>query len=81
MSKALPGNSRDADTFERDRHDRIDDSGCVTLRVNGRMHHIGLGRTLARTHIILLVQDLHVRIANATDRRRTRDILMTSDAD
>ncbi|MGZ8769989.1 MAG: hypothetical protein ACXWXJ_03195, partial [Aeromicrobium sp.] len=29
------------------------------LRVNGRLHHIDVGRTHARTHVILLIQDLH----------------------
>ena len=55
MPKALPGTSRDVDTHDRIRHDRIDKTGAVTLRVNGRMHHIGIGRTHARTHVILLI--------------------------
>lgn len=65
MPKALPGNTRDADTHDRIRHDRIDKTGSVTLRVNGKLHHIGVGRTHARTHVILLVQDLEVSIVNA----------------
>ena len=81
MLKALPGNSRDTDTHARVRHDRIDDSGCVTLRVNGRMHHIGLGRTLARTHLILLVQDLDVRIANAITGELIRELTINPDRD
>ena len=81
LLKALPGNSRDTDTHARVRHDRIDDSGCVTLRVNGRMHHIGLGRTLARTHIILLVQDLDVRIANAITGELIRELTINPDRD
>ena len=39
LPKAQPTASRDADTHDRVRHDRIDDSGCVTLRVAGRLHH------------------------------------------
>jgi transposase InsO family protein len=74
LPKALPGPSRDADTHDRVRHDRIDDSGCVTLRVNGTMHHIGIGRTQARTHVVLLVQDLHVRIVNATTGELLREL-------
>ncbi len=81
MPKALPGNSRDTDTLERVRHDRVDDSGCVTLRVNGKMHHIGIGRTLARTHIILLVHDLHVRIANAITGELLRELTIDPDRD
>ena len=74
MPKALPGNSRDADTHDRIRHDRIDKTGCVTLRVNGKLHHIGVGRTHARTHVILLIQDLEVRIINAITGELLRDL-------
>ncbi|MGZ8821742.1 MAG: integrase core domain-containing protein, partial [Aeromicrobium sp.] len=74
MPKALPGNSRDADTHDRIRHDRIDKTGAVTLRVNGRLHHIGVGRTHARTHIILLIHDLHVRIVNAVTGELLREL-------
>jgi len=76
MPKALPGNSRDGDTHDRIRHDRIDKTGAVTLRVNGRLHHIGIGRTHARTHVILLVQDLHVRVVNATTGELLRDLII-----
>ena len=64
--KATPTGTRDTDTHDRVRTDRIDTTGAVTLRVNGRVHHIGIGRTHARTHVLLLIQDLHVRIINAT---------------
>jgi hypothetical protein len=76
LPKALPGPSRDTDTHDRIRHDRIDDSGCVTLRVNGRLHHIGIGRTHARTHVVLLVQDLHVRVVNAVTGELLRELVI-----
>nr|WP_217361398.1 IS481 family transposase [Aeromicrobium stalagmiti] len=81
MPKALPGASRDADTLERVRHDRIDESGCVTLRVNGKMHHIGLGRTLARTHVLILAQDLEVRVINAITGELIRELTINPDRD
>src|SRR5215472_2554967 len=31
----------------------------------GRLHRIGIGRTHARTHVLLLVQDLDIRIVHA----------------
>jgi len=62
------------DTHDRVRHDKIDDGGAVTLRVNGRLHHIGVGRTHARTPVILLVQDLAVRIVNATTGELLREL-------
>ncbi len=39
--------------------------GSVTLRVAGQLRHIAVGRTHARTHVLLLVHDLDVRIINA----------------
>ena len=65
LTEAHPGANRTGDTHDRVRHDRIDDSGCVTLRYDGRLHHIGIGRTHARTHVILLVQDVQIRIIDA----------------
>ena len=81
MPKALPGNSRDTDTHDRIRHDRIDKTGAVTLRVNGRLHHIGIGRTHARTHVILLVQDLHVRVVNAITGELLRELTINPERD
>jgi hypothetical protein len=74
MPKALPGSSRDPDNHHRIRHDRIDKTGAVTLRVHGKLHHIGIGRTHARTHVIMLVQDLHVRIVNAITGELLREL-------
>jgi hypothetical protein len=55
--KALPTGNRTADTHTRIRHDRIDDSGLITLHLTGRLHHIGIGRTHTRTHAIMLIHD------------------------
>jgi transposase InsO family protein len=62
--KAAPGDNR-ADSEFRVRHDRIQ-SGNVSLRVNGQLHHIGLGRTLDGTRIIMLIEHLNVRVIHAT---------------
>lgn len=76
MPKAAPTANRDADIHERVRRDKIDDGGSVTLRLNGRLHHIGVGRTHARTPVILLIQDLHVRIVNATTGELLRELIV-----
>lgn len=81
LPKALPANSRDADTQARVRHDRIDKTGCVTLRVNGQLKHIGIGRTHAQTHVILLVCDLEVRVINATTGELLRELTINPDRD
>jgi transposase InsO family protein len=73
--KATPGN-RDADTHNRVRTDRLDANGCVTLRHGGKLYHIGIGRTYARTHVLLLVQDLHIRIINAATGELLRELIL-----
>jgi transposase InsO family protein len=63
-------------THDRVRRDRIDDSGVVTLRHHGKLHHIGIGRTHARTHVLLLVQDLNIRIINEHTGELLRDLVL-----
>jgi transposase InsO family protein len=63
--KAAPLASREQDHHRRLRRDIVDATGKVTLRVAGRLLHIGLGRTHARTPVVLLVQDLDVRVVHA----------------
>ncbi len=77
--KATP-NSK-THTHYRVRHDRIDESGVVTLRVNGKLHHIGIGRTHARTHIVLLVDDLHVRVVHAATGELLRELTINPNRD
>jgi transposase InsO family protein len=74
IPKATPTSSRNDDTHDRVRHDRIGDTGTVTLRINSRLHHIGVGRTHARTHVLLLVQDLNVRIIDAATGELLREL-------
>ena len=81
MPKAMPGESRDPDTHDRIRHDRVDKAGSVTLRHNGRLHHIGIGRTHAGTCVILLVQDLDIRIVNAVTGELLRDLILNPHLD
>jgi len=44
-----------SDAHYRVRHDRVDATDKITLRHNSRLHHIGIGREHARTHVIVLV--------------------------
>ena len=74
--KASPNSDRSTDSHDRVRHDKIDKIGSVTLRVAGRLRHIGVGRTYARTDVILLVHDLHVRIVDAATGELLRDLII-----
>ena len=81
MPKALPGESRDPDTHDRIRHDRVDKAGSVTLRHNGRLHHIGIGRTHTGTCVIVLVQDLHIRVINPITGELIRELILNPHID
>jgi hypothetical protein len=55
-------------------HDHIHQNGCVTLRLGGRLHHIGIGRTHTAAHVLLLVQDLHVHVIDAATGELLREL-------
>jgi transposase InsO family protein len=76
LPKATASSDRSTDTHDRTRRDKIDKAGSVTLRVAGRLRHIGVGRTYARTGVILLVQDLHVTVVNAATGQILRDLVI-----
>lgn len=72
--KAAPGTR--VDTHNRVRTDRVDQAGSVTLRVNGRLHHVGVGRIHYRTRVLILVQDLNIRIINAATGELLRELVL-----
>jgi transposase InsO family protein len=79
LPKATPasgGNDRDDDTHDRVRHDVIDKSGKVTWRYQGQMYSIGIGRTHARTRVLILSQDRDIRIINATTGELIRELIL-----
>ncbi len=46
----------------RVRRDKIDITGVVTIRHNSKLHHIGLGRRLVGTRVLVLVDGLEIRV-------------------
>jgi transposase InsO family protein len=76
--KATPATAA-ADQAESDtriRRDRIDDTGAVTLRYHGRLHHIGIGRAHARTHVLLLVQNRDIRVVDSATGELLRELVL-----
>lgn len=65
----------------RVRRDHVDSTGKIAMRVAGRLHHIGIGRTHARTHIVLLVDGLHVRVIDAAVGELLRDLTIDTTRD
>jgi hypothetical protein len=74
--KATPGSDRTGEAHHRVRTDRVDHTGVATVRVNGRLHHIGIGRTRARTHVLILVQDLQIRVVDAATGELLRELVL-----
>jgi transposase InsO family protein len=60
--KATPTGQPITTGHYRIRQDRIDDTGVITLRHNSRLHHLGIGRAHAGTHVLVLVHDLNIRV-------------------
>ena len=79
--KATPSGDRSTDSHDRTRHDIVSTAGNVTLRIAGQLRHIGIGRTYARTRVILLVQDLHVRIVDAATGELLRELIVDPSKD
>jgi transposase InsO family protein len=77
--KATPGTR--LDSHHRVRRDRVDDTGSITLRLAGRLHHIGVGRTHARTHVLMLIQDRNVRILDAATGELIRPLTIDTTRD
>ncbi len=73
--KTTPGDRSD-DTHDRVRHDRVDKTGKITLRYQGRLYSIGIGRTHARTRVIVLVQDRDIRVIDAATGQLLRELAL-----
>lgn len=72
--RAGPTADRSQDTHYRVLSDRVDRDGKLSLRLNGQMHHIGIGAEHARTQVLKLVDGLHVRIINAATGELLRQL-------
>ena len=60
----------------RVRYDRVDKTGKVSLRRDGRMHHIGIGRAHTRAKVILIIDDLNIRVINTTTGEILRKLIL-----
>ena len=62
--KAGPAN-HSLGSEQRVRNDRVS-AGAITLRVDGHLHHIGVGRPLNGTRVVLLIDGYDVRVIHAS---------------
>ena len=77
--KAAP--SPHDDIHDRVRSDVVDKAGTVTLRVAGRLHHIGVGRDFAGQRVLLLVHGLEVRVVDQDTGELVRALIVDPDRD
>ncbi len=79
--KARPVRKEPAYSRElRVRHDVVDAHGAVTIRYKSKLHHIGIGRALKGTRIVLLVAGRHIRIIT-TEGELLRDFELDPERD
>jgi transposase InsO family protein len=64
----------------RVRHDKVDHDGSVTIRYKSKLHHIGMGRALKGTRVILLVVGRHIRVINQ-DGELLRELVLDPSRD
>jgi transposase InsO family protein len=75
--KATPATgNRDEDTHDRVRYDKVDKAGKITWRYQGQMYSIGIGRTHTGTRVIVLSQDLEIRIIDAATGELLRELTL-----
>ena len=79
--KATPPEAAEAEPQPKVRRDVVDTGGTITLRHNGRLHHIGVGRTHARTPILMLINGLDIHIIHATTGQIIRELTLNPAVD
>jgi transposase InsO family protein len=75
LPKASP-TSPGAGAHHRLRHDRIDKTGAISLRRAGRLHHIGIGRAHTHKAVLLLIDDLDIRVIDTTTGQLLRHLTL-----
>ena len=73
-TQAGPPADRSQDTHYRVLNDRVDHDGKLSLRLNGQMHHIGIGAETRPNPGPKLVDNLHVRVINAATGELLRQL-------
>lgn len=77
---AHPGTTS-GNPHDRVREDRVSKAGSVTLRHDGRLHHMGIGRTYAGTYVLLMVEERDIRIIHAATGEILRELTLDRSKD
>lgn len=79
--KADRSTNRDDDHHQRVRHDIVTTDGKLTLRMKGRLHHIGIGREHATTPVLMLIHDLEVTVIDKNTGEIIRELTIDTSRD
>ena len=60
----------------RVRTDTIDAAGVITVRYNGRLHHIGLGKRRTGTKVTVLIDDRDIRVLDRDTGQLIRKLVL-----
>jgi hypothetical protein len=83
LRRPSQGHRRDRtrDTHAHVRTDPVDTACKITLRHAGVLHSIGIGRTHARTRVLILVEGLHIRVIDAATGELLRELVLDTTKD
>ncbi len=73
---AHPLDSVDDVPHDRVRYDKVDKAGKITWRYRSEMYSIGIGRTHTGTRVIVLSQDIDIRIIDAATGELLRELVL-----
>jgi transposase InsO family protein len=79
--KARPTSQPSPRTHFRVRHDKVDQSGRVSLRHNSRLHHIGIGRAHTGRTIKLLIANRDIRVIDPQTGELLRQLTLNPNRD
>ena len=58
------------------RHDTIDAAGVITIRYHSHLHHIGLSKRRRGTKVIVLIDDLDIRVLHRDTGQLIRKLIL-----
>lgn len=73
--KAGPAGAKQGDHW-RQRIDRVDKTGKLSLRHAGRLRHIGIGRAYAGTHVLMLIHENDITISDTATGEIIRQLTL-----
>ena len=61
--------------------DKIDDTGAISFRYAGKMHHIGIGRSYKNVRVIMLIDGKDIRVVDKQTGELLRELTLDTTRD